>query len=115
MMEQMAARRNRRTFREIFLDKLGELSKGGSEIIANIGLRDALRWDEVRYKEIKEQLRAERLIIVGRGRGGTVGLADATGSKGLSVFVSYSHVDQKLKEELLKHLKPLERMKLVEA
>lgn len=33
--------------------------------------------------------------------------------KSLKVFVSYSHADEKLKDAVLKHLKPLERMKLI--
>jgi hypothetical protein len=45
-----------------------------------------------------------------RGQGGTVGLAVTPDAKGLSVFLSYSHVGEALKVELLKHIEPLRRL-----
>lgn len=107
-------KRNRRSYREIFLDTLGKLSSQGESLVGNGTLRDALGWDEERYQSIKNQLRLERAILVGRGRGGTVGLADTPGSEGLNVFVSYSHVDEELKTELMKHLDPLRRQHGIE-
>ena len=48
--------------------------------------------------------------------GGTVGLANAPGtSAALSAFIAYSHADKLIKNELLKHLKPLTRLKMIEA
>ena len=40
-------------------------------------------------------------------------LAKAPGVKGLSLFISYAHSDEVVKSELVKHLKPLERMGLI--
>lgn len=107
-----APRRGRRTNSQLFLDKLLTLS-GEQQLVSNPTLRTALGWDEQRYARIKAQLVSEGGIIVGRGFGGTVGLAGGRENHSLKVFVSYSHIDEKQKEALLKHLKPLERMKLI--
>ena len=111
------AHRVRRTYGQIFMAKLSELSKGNQTLIGNGALREALGlgWDEEKYNRIKSQLLDENQIIVGRGRGGTVGLANAPGTKtASSVFLAYSHVDENIKNELLKHLEPLVHLKLVE-
>jgi hypothetical protein len=107
--------RKRRSFNELFVDKLKELSGGEQKLIGNGSLREALKWDEERYKRIKSQLLEENLIIAGRGYGGSVGLADVPGSKALSLFISYSHADEGIKTELLKHIAPLKRLNLVDA
>lgn len=107
--------RKRRSHRELFLDKLRELSNGEQKLIGNMTLREALGWDEERYNRIKVQLREENAVLVGTGRGGSVGLADALGVSALRLFVSYSHEDEALKNELLKHIEPLKRLNLIES
>jgi hypothetical protein len=107
------ATRKRRSYREIFVDALTKLSNGEQKLISNTALRGELEWDEELYDRIKAELKNEKKIIVGQGRGGTVALAKAPGVKGLSVFISYSHVDEDLKNDLVKHLKPLERLGLI--
>ena len=104
----------RRSYRELFVDKLRELSDGELGLIPNATLREALDWNEDRYKRIKAQLVDDNTIIVGRGQGGRIGLVDAHGGAKLKVFVSYSHADSGLKDELLKHLTPLHQMNLIE-
>jgi TIR domain len=50
------------------------------------------------------------------GPGGAIVLAEAPNVKipaPLHVFISYSHRDQTTKEELVKHLSPLKRLKLI--
>jgi hypothetical protein len=108
-------KRNRRSYGEIFLDKLREWSKGEQRLFGNRALRKDLRWDQARYDRIKSQLLAENRVILGRGKGGSVGLAEAPLSKALSMFIAYSHVDEELKNELLKHLEPLKRLGLINA
>jgi hypothetical protein len=106
-------RRARRTAAQLFLDKLTEFAGDEQQLVSNPTLRAELNWDESRYSRIKAQLVAQGKIIVGRGYGGSVGLAGGRDSHALKVFVSYSHADEKLKESVLRHLKPLERMNLI--
>jgi hypothetical protein len=109
----MGKERKRRTYREIFIDALTKLSNGEQKLVGNIALRQELGWDEDGYNQIKGELKNEKKIIVGQGRGGTVALAKAPGVKGLSLFISYAHSDEVVKSELAKHLKPLERIGLI--
>jgi TIR domain len=109
--------RVRRSYKQLFLDALKVASQGEQRLIANQQLRDALGWEDALYGHIKGELVAERAIIVGRGRGGTVGLDAPPGEKpphALQVFISYSHQDEALKNELVKHLSPLKRLNLIE-
>lgn len=106
--------RNRRTNAQLFLDKLSDLTGGEPKLIGNKSLREELGWDESRYARIRAELLNQDKIIVGRGYGGSVGLATLPGAKGLSVFVSYTHADEGFKNELLKHLEPLRRQMLID-
>ena len=58
----------RRTYRDIFLDELEELSDGGKKWVGNISLREALGWETDRYNSIKRQLLNEDIIVVARGK-----------------------------------------------
>jgi hypothetical protein len=108
-----AAKRARRTYSDIFLDQLKALAGEPPGLVNNRALREALRWDDDRYDRIKEQLVSEGRIFRSRGGpGGAVSLL-ATGAQALKVFISYSHSDEKLKDALVRHLKPLERMNLI--
>ena len=109
-----AVKRGRISYRDSFLKRLADLSDDGKGIVSNKSLRDALGWDEDLYKRIKAQLVEERVIFISRGYGGTVGLTSPKGTKALSVFISYSHKDEAFKDDLVKHLNPLKRLKLVE-
>lgn len=107
--------RVRRTYRDLFVDALKELSAGEQKLVSNAALRQRLGWDDDRYRRIKDQLASEDKLIVGRGYGGSVGLANAPGTKALSLFISYSHADETLKDQLCKHLTPLKQMGLIES
>ncbi len=96
------------------MDHLTALSNGEQRLISNKTLREDLNWDEDRYNRIKSQLIDENAVIVGRGYGGSVGIAKLKGATALTAFISYAHEDEKLKLELDKHLKPLERQNLIE-
>jgi hypothetical protein len=99
-------RQVRRTGAQLFIDKLTELSGDDQRLVSNPALRSALNWDEHRYARIKAQLVAEASVIVGRGKGGSVALAGGRDAQALKVFVSYSHADEKIKDAVLRHLKP---------
>lgn len=110
---KQAAGRTRRTYAQLFIDKLTKFSGDEQKLVPNHTLRGALNWDEQRYARIKTQLVGEGTVIVGRGHGGTVALVGGRENQTLTVFVSYSHVDEKLKDAVLRHLKPLERINLI--
>jgi type I restriction enzyme M protein len=56
---------------------LGALTAlGGSA--GNGRLRETLEWDEASYEAVKADLLSRRLIVSGRGRGGSVALADGS-------------------------------------
>jgi hypothetical protein len=107
-----ARTRQRRTYFDLFLDRLQELTVD-QQLISNATLRDALGWDDSRYLRVRTQLLSNGQIIIGRGQGGSVGLAGGRDNQALKVFVSYSHADEKHKDAIIKHLKPLERMGLI--
>ena len=107
--------KKRRTLAELFIDKLEELSGGKPKLVSNKSLREALNWDEPKYKRIRSELRAQGKIIRGRGYGGSVGLASGRGAEALNVFVSYCHADEEAKNDLLKHLEPLRRLEIIKA
>jgi hypothetical protein len=117
IFKKRKTRAGRRTFRDIFLAELRKQSDGEPKLINNGTLRDALDWKDDRYTRIKEQLRNENLIVVGRGGpGGAVALGVAFGlpaEKALTVFISYCHEDEVLKNEFTKHLTPLKRLNLI--
>jgi len=86
----------------------------GGGFITNESLRTGLKWEKKKYRAIHSSLRQEELIVVKRGRGGLVALAGNKGTERMRVFVSYSHADKDLKDQLVKHLRPLERENLIE-
>lgn len=97
------------------MEKLSELAPDHKTLVGNINLRAKLGWDDSRYNRVKSELLESRAIIAGRGQRGSVALSKTRGAKALSVFVSYSHEDEDLKTELLKHLAPLERLGQIDA
>ncbi len=56
---------------------LGALAALGG-FAGNGRLRETLEWDEARYEAVKGDLLSRRLIAPGRGRGGSVALADGS-------------------------------------
>jgi len=109
--------RGRRSYKELFLAELKKLSGNEQKLINNGTLQRSLKWDEGRYARIKDELVADKSVIAGRGGpGGAVGLAEVPGTKAppaLKLFISYSHQDESIKDELLKHLSPLKRLNLI--
>ena len=97
----------------MFLDELKELG-GGKQLVGNITLREKLGWNENKYHRIRRDLVDQQKVIPGRGKGGSVMLASLPGTKGLTVFISYSHVDENFRNDLVKHLDPLRRLGLIE-
>jgi TIR domain len=107
-------KRGRLSYREAFLNELNKLSENGKNLVSNRALKEALDWEEEKYKRIKLQLVDERVIFPSRGYGGTVGLTSPKGTKALNLFISYSHRDESYKDDLQNHLTPLKRLGLIE-
>ncbi len=93
--------------------------------VSSRALVQELGWNEDRYHRARSRLIAGGVIkgVLG-GPGGSLelpsGVEDLAAKRPgagapvpISAFVSYSHADAKLKAELIKHLAPLERLKLV--
>ena len=102
------------TAEERFLEKLQELSGGPGKAITNITLRKTLKWGDKIYANASQRLKAKKLIkgVVG-GPGGSVELLKKIDNKPVLVFISYSHVDEDLKNQLLAHLGPLKRLGII--
>ncbi len=65
---------------DLYDEFLGALAAlGGSA--GNGRLRDVLEWDDARYDAVKAALLSRGLIVPGRGRGGSVALADGDGAR----------------------------------
>lgn len=94
----MNNKRTRRTNEEIFLDRLTKMLDSGQTSVGNQNLQAELNWDEKRYESTKAKLVKKNKIVLGPGRGGTVGLAQTSDNSGLLVFISYCHKDSDLKE-----------------
>ena len=60
---------------------LGALAALGGAA-GNGRLRETLEWDEASYEAVKADLLGRGLIVPGRGRGGSVALADGSGQEG---------------------------------
>ena len=95
-----------------FLTKLEAMSRGAP--INSMVLREAIGWQDVTYDKVGKELIDEGSIkaFVG-GPGGRVQLAKDPSKDALSVFISYSHADEDMKEQLVKHLSPLKRSGLI--
>ena len=106
------ATRKRRTQKELFLDGLLDFAGGEDVGVSNSAFRSYLDWDQKKYNRVKKALVDSKLVLAGRGKGGTVRLPK-TARKAAKVFISYSHADKTLKQELLKHLMPLKRLHLI--
>ncbi|NMN60719.1 hypothetical protein FHT36_004650 [Xanthobacter sp. SG618] len=108
-----------KSFDERFLDRLLKLCGNNDISISNSDMRKSLRWADDRYDKVKASLLAKNLIKVAPGPGGKVRFVNFPinydKKKHLNVFVSYSHSDEEIKRELIKHLHPLSRLNMVQS
>jgi hypothetical protein len=100
--------------RDLFLKRLAKLAGEDGGFVTNESLQAELKWEKTKYRAIHSSLRQEEQIVVKRGRGGLVALAGNKKAERLRVFVSYSHVDKELKDQFVRHLRPLEHENLIE-
>ena len=114
------ARKSVGTFEDRFLAKLEEQPEVRDSGITNERLREILGWNSDRFDSTKQSLLEQGKIERARGRGGLIKLVgtsepEPTVKQKLKVFISYSHVDTDQKKALHSHLRPLERLELIES
>ncbi|KRA60133.1 hypothetical protein ASD79_07795 [Caulobacter sp. Root655] len=115
----------RRTDEQIFLDELTYMAGDPPERVSSRALKATLDWAEDRYDRTRRRLIDGGVIkgVVG-GAGGSLellgGAKDLAGEpekapkvKPVTAFISYSHVDAKLKADLITHLTPLKRLGII--
>ena len=116
MAEKKEARRGR-TFEERFVDELARQGATQDESVSNRSLRAQLGWQDERFDKVRATLLKKGVIKAAQGYGGKTKFAQTHAAvpakKVLKAFVSYSHHDEKLKDGLIQHLRPLERLGLI--
>ncbi len=107
--------RKRRTNKELFIDKLASISIENKSIVRQT-LQKELGWNKEKYEATETELIDAKKVKLGRKPGKTILLVTrpVECKKMLKVFVSYSHVDESLKQDLMKHLTPLKQKGLVD-
>jgi hypothetical protein len=94
-------------------DKVQELSDENQKLVGNISVKNALNWKDDKYSRVKDELIRDGLLVLGRGKGGSVRINGRAKDSPIRLFISYSHGDEIAKDELIKHLMPLKRAKLI--
>lgn len=108
------------SFEDRFLRKLSEQADARDSGITNASLKSMLGWQEDRFRKTRDNLLSRGIIKPGGGQGGKTILLqpptdDGHKNRKLKVFISYSHADAALKNSLRSHLKPLEKLDLIES
>jgi hypothetical protein len=101
--------------KEYLLNKLRELCAGKDKKILNSDIYRPLGWDRTKFHKIRDQLYDEGVLTYDGHYTKFVDFKD----KGLlppkcKIFISYSHADESLKEEMLKHMAPLAHLNLIQ-
>jgi len=107
-----------KTFEQRFLDELARQCNGQDMAVLNKNLRAQLGWQDERFDKVRTGLIKKRVIKPERGQGGKTKFATfhetKPTKKSLKAFISYAHADEAMKNQFLQHLKPLERLGLIE-
>jgi hypothetical protein len=108
-----------KTFEERFLAELERQSDANHSPVRNAALREQLGWQDERFDKVRAALIKAGKIKAAPGHAGKTRFvtppAKVLVSRKLKAFVSYSHADETLKDEFLKHLRPLQRLGLLES
>jgi hypothetical protein len=117
MTKVASARKSSGSFEERFLNELARQCDGQDVAILNRVMREQLGWQDERFDKVRAGLLKKGVIKAATGHGGKTRFSNfhepKPKLKALRVFVSYSHADEGLKDRLLQHLKPLERLGLI--
>jgi hypothetical protein len=108
-----------KTFEERFLEELARQCAGNDVAILNKTLREQLGWQDERFDKVRAGLIKKGTIKAALGQGGKTRFSEfhfpKPTKKSLKAFISYTHADEALKNIFLQHLRPLERLGLVES
>lgn len=119
MAREKVKTRRGKTFEQRFLDELARQCAGNDVAILNRTLREQLGWIDERFDKVRAGLIKKGTIKAAPGHGGKTKFSDFHFQKparnSLKAFVSYSHSDEPLKNSFLQHLKPLERLGLIDS
>jgi hypothetical protein len=107
-----------KTFEQRFLDELTRQCNGQDMAVLNSNLRAQLGWQDERFDNVRTGLIKKGVIEARPGPGGKTKLSSfhemKPTKKSLKAFISYTHADEGMKDQFLLHLKPLERLGLIE-
>jgi hypothetical protein len=116
---QTKASRRGKTFEQRFLDELARQCNGQDVAVLNKNLRAQLGWQDERFDKVRTGLINKRVIEPKPGQGGKTKFSifpeTKPKKKSLKAFISYTHADEGMKDQLLQHLKPLEKLGLIES
>lgn len=105
------------TFEERFLKELKRQCDGQDVAVLNRTLREQLGWQDETFDKVRNGLLKKKVIKAGQGHGGKTKFANfeqnSIKKAALKVFISYCHADEILKDKLIQHLRPLERLGLI--
>lgn len=106
------------SYEQRFMEALLGLCDGKDIAVLNRILREELGWTEKIFKRERDKLLDKGLIAARPGQGGKtqfINFKEINKTNTKKAFISYSHADEELKDKLLIHLKPLERLGLIGA
>ncbi len=107
-----------KTFEERFLAELARQSDANYNPVRTAALREQLGWKTERFDQVRAALIKAGKVKPSPGHAGKTQFVTPPGkavvNRKLKAFVSYSHADDGLKDEFLKHLRPLQRLGLLE-
>jgi hypothetical protein len=119
MADQPEKRKPGKTFEERFLAELERQSDAEHNPVKNSALREQLGWQDKSFDKVRAALIKAGKIKAAPGHGGKTRFvappSKAVPPRKLKAFVSYSHADEGLKDALIKHLHPLQRLGLLES
>jgi hypothetical protein len=108
-----------KTYEQRFLDELARQCNGQDVAVLNKNLRAQLGWQDENFNRVRRSLIKKGIIKAERGKGGKTRFVifprTKPTRKSLKAFISYTHADEGMKDHLLQHFKPLERLGLIES
>lgn len=97
------------------LNAMKELCTGQDKKILNSDIFNKLKWNREKFLSVRNKLHEDDVLTYEGHYTKFVDFAkDGRQKPECKIFISYSHADEDMKDELLKHLSPLYHMNLIE-